>query len=177
MSTVASATYSFDSVHSSTQFEVKHMGVATFAARVKEFDASLAIDDSGAISITGTAKMASLDISDETFLGHLLSGDFFNVESTPYVTFASTSVRRDGDTLEVDGELTVRGVTKPVHATGTITGPYESPFGGEKIGITLETVVDRRDYGLDWQAQTPSGTLAAEWDVRLVAHLEFAVER
>jgi polyisoprenoid-binding protein YceI len=95
------------------------------------------------------------------------------VENTPYITFTSTAVRRGaGDTIDVDGELTVRDNTRPIKATGIIIGPAVSFGDVEVLGVELQTTVDKNDFGLNWNAPLPKGGFAISDDVTLSVHLE-----
>jgi polyisoprenoid-binding protein YceI len=166
---VPAGTYNVDPVHSTFGFAIKHNGVSTFRGQFEQVDAKL---EDGVL--TGTAQVDSVKTAIADLKGHLLSPDFFNVEETPTITFRSTDIRiadgADGE-VEVDGELTIRGVTKPVTATGTIA--YGTGISGaEVVGFDLEANVDRREYGLNWQAELPKGGEVLGWDVVLEVHLE-----
>ncbi len=165
-------TWVFDPIHSAASFAVKHMVVATFRAGFTQLDATLD-DDGDDLRITGTVAASSVDVKDDTFRGHLTSAEFFDIENHPDITFVSTAVRRDGDRLDVDGNLTIKGITRPVTALGAITGPATDAFGGERLGIALETIIDRTAFELNWNAPLPSGGVAVANDVTLVVELEF----
>jgi polyisoprenoid-binding protein YceI len=164
-----------DPVHSSVGFSVKHMVVATFRGGFTDFDVKLTNRD-GDPHLNGVVRVDSVDVRDEMLNGHLLSPDFFDAERAPEIRFDSTGVQVDGDELVVAGELTIKGTTKPVEARGTIVGPVPNVAGEERIGIGLETTVDRRDYGLNWNAELPKGGFAVENDVTLTVQLELAKE-
>lgn len=166
---VPTGTYIADPVHSTFGFAVKHNGVSTFRGHFEQVDARL---EDGVL--TGTAQVESVKTAIPDLKGHLLSPDFFNAEQTPKVTFRSTDIRiadgRDGE-VDVDGELTIRGITKPVTATGTVA--YGTGISGaELVGFDLEAKIDRREYGLNWQAELPKGGEVLGWDVVLEVHLE-----
>lgn len=166
---VPAGTYNLDPVHSTFGFAIKHNGVSTFRGQFEQVDAKL---EDGVL--TGTAQVESVKTAIPDLKGHLLSPDFFNAEQTPTVTFRSTDIRiADGGEgeVEVDGELTIRGITKPVTATGTIA--YGTGISGaEVVGFDLEAKIDRREYGLNWQAELPKGGEVLGWDVVLEVHLE-----
>jgi polyisoprenoid-binding protein YceI len=164
-----------DPVHSNVDFSVKHMVVATYRGGFSDFDVTLANED-GEPRLYGAARVDSVDVRDETQRGHLLAPDFFDAELHPEITFASTAIRRDGEELIVEGDLTIKGTTKPVEARGHIAGPVSHPVGGERIGIDLQTTVDRTEFGLKWNASLPSGGVMVENDVTLTLHLELAKE-
>ena len=107
-------------------------------------------------------------------VGHLLSPDFFDAERFPELRFASKSIERNGDDVTIDGELTLRGVTKPVTITGTVVGP--TPDAGasgpiQRIALDIETTVDRREFGIEWNRDLPSGDPALSNDVKITANL------
>jgi len=164
---VVSGTWTLDTVHSSVGYAVRHSGVSLFRGTVDSFEVQL---EDG--KLTGSADVSSITVNDDNLQGHLLSPDFFDVERTPSVSFESTSVSRVGDELAVEGELEIRGVRQPVTLTGTIAGPVEGP-AGEKIGITLETVIDRTNFGITWNMELPGGGFVLDNEVTLTANLEF----
>jgi polyisoprenoid-binding protein YceI len=161
-------TWQVDPVHSTVGFSVKHMVVANFRGGFDTF--SVTLDETG---LRGTVDVASVGVSEPNLNGHLLSPDFFDAERNPQLSFNSTAIRVEGDKLDIDGELTIKGTTKPVTITGTVSGPVTHPFdGSSRLGLELETVVDRTAFGLDWNAPLPSGGFAVGNDVKLVAELE-----
>ena len=168
---VPAGTWGVDPTHSTVGFAVRHMVVATFRSTFKAFDATLVADDAGA-RLTGTVEAGSIDIADPSFKAHLDSPEFFDVADHPTLRFESSAVRRDGDRLEVDGLLTIRGITHPVTGTGTITEPTEDPYGNARVGVSLQTSVDRTAYGLTWNAPLPKGGFALANDVTLTLELE-----
>jgi polyisoprenoid-binding protein YceI len=105
---------------------------------------------------------------------HLSAPDFFDTERFPEITFNSTLVRTESGELIVDGELTIKGTTRPIEARGTITEPAVTFGDVEKIGIELEAIVDRTEYGLSWNAPLPKGGFALANDVKLIVNLELA---
>jgi polyisoprenoid-binding protein YceI len=164
-----------DPIHSSVGFAVKHMVVATFRGTFTEFNVTLDNSD-GEPRLYGAVHVPSVDVRDETLKGHLLAPDFFDAERTPEIRFTSTDMRTEGDELVVDGVLEIKGTNRPAEARGTIVGPVENIAGREGIGIDLSTTVDRREYGLNWNAELPKGGFAVENDVTLTVHLELAPE-
>src|SRR3954463_12602305 len=114
---IPTGTLNADVVHSSLGFEVQYMGISFFKGAVKEFDASV-VDG----KLAGTARIASLETKDENLQGHLLAPDFFDAERFPEVAFSGEVRSTGGDAVEIDGEITIKGVTKPATLKGTITG-------------------------------------------------------
>jgi polyisoprenoid-binding protein YceI len=167
-------TWTLDPVHSSASFAVKHMVVATFRGRFEEFDVTLTADEDGAATITGTVRADTIVVKDDNLGAHLKSPEFFDTERYPEITYVSNAVRREGDELIADGELTIKGNTHPVEARGTITDPTVTFGDVEKIGVTLEAIVDRTKFGLEWNAPLPKGGFALDNDVKLIVELELA---
>ncbi len=160
--------WQFNPVHSSADFSVSYL-VAKFRGRFEELDASLRDG-----VLTGSAKVASVNVKEPRLIGHLQSPEFFDAEQHPEISFRSQILEIDADRLTLDGELTIKGVTKPVHATGTISGPTEDFMGNTRLGFTLETTLDRTEFGVDWNADLPKGGKALSDEVELVVELEFS---
>jgi polyisoprenoid-binding protein YceI len=170
---IATGTWAIDRVHSHIGFAVKHMVVSTFRGRFEDYDGALTVGDDGAPRLEGSVEVDSIVVKDENLAGHLKAPDFFDSERYPQIRFRSSAVRvHEGGELEVDGELTIKDRTHDVSARGTINGPHEDIAGNEKIGVELETVVDRREFGLEWNAALPKGGLALDNDVKLQVSLE-----
>jgi polyisoprenoid-binding protein YceI len=154
-----------DTVHSRVAFEVPY-AVATFTGEVPEFEASLADGE-----LKGVAKITSLQVKEENLEAHLLSPEFFDAERHPEVSFASKSIRRDGDNVEIDGEITIKGITKPAVLSGTATGPAVDHFGKTRLGLQLQTTVDRTQFDINWNMPLPNGEPALANEVTLKAEL------
>jgi polyisoprenoid-binding protein YceI len=165
--TVPAGRWSADPVHSSLGFAVRHMGVTPFRGGFARFEATL---EDGRLD--GSAPVAAVVTDDDNLTGHLLSPDFFDAERHPELRFSSTEIRRDGDSLVVVGELTLKGTTLPVELRGQVTGPVADPYGGTRLGLELETTIDRTAFGIDWNTPLPSGEPLLGDDVRLTAQLE-----
>jgi polyisoprenoid-binding protein YceI len=169
-------TWKLDTIHSSASFAVKHMVVATFRGHFDDFDATLTVDENGDARLVGTVKTDSIVVKDENLAGHLKAPDFFDTERFADITYVSDAIRREGDELVVDGQLTIKGQTLPVQARGTITDPAFVLGDVHKLGVTLEAIVDRTAFGLDWNAPLPKGGVALANDVKLSVELELAKE-
>jgi polyisoprenoid-binding protein YceI len=172
MTTLPVGTWQRDPTHSSAGFAVKHMGVSTFRGHFEDFDALLNVSEDGAAELVGTVRADSIAVKDENLQAHLGSPDFFDTERYPELRFVSRSLRRDGEQLVASGELTIKDQTRPVEARGTITGPTETLGGAVKIGVTLETIIDRTQFALSWNAPLPKGGLALANEVKLTVELE-----
>ena len=171
--TIAPAgTWSLDPVHSRVDFEVSYLA-GTFKGEFHEIGAELTVEAERA-SLEGAANVASVDVKDENLSAHLQSPDFFDAERHPELRFAAQDIRLDGDgKVAVDGELTIKAVTKPVAVTGTVTAPMADPYGNDRIGLNLSTKIDRTDFGVDWNNALPSGDPALANDVTILAELQF----
>jgi polyisoprenoid-binding protein YceI len=147
-----------DPVHSNVSFEVAYAGVNTFRGSFRDFSATL-VDG----VLEGSAKVASVDVKDEQLNGHLQTPDFFDAERFPEITFRATDLDR--------GELTIKGVTRPVELTGSISEPNVDPFGRTRVGLKLETTVARNDFGVSWNAPNQGGGNYLGDDVKIIAEL------
>ena len=165
--TIPAGTWTLDPVHSRAEFAVKHSGIATFRGHFTQVDATL---DEGVL--TGSVDVASVDTAVDQLKGHLLSPDFFDAEQHPQITFRASDLTVDGETLTVRGELTMKGVTQELEATGSIAGPTTYLDGNERIAIALQTVVNRHEFGVSWNAPLPGGGNAVGDDVTLTVDLQ-----
>ncbi len=169
---VPEGTWKSDPVHSWVGFQVRHMAVSNFRGEVPSFDVTVT-SENGAVSLGGSAPVASITTRDENLTAHIASPDFFDAAQHPEITLdaSSVSLDRDGELL-VEGTLTMRGTTKPVGLRGTVSEPAEDPYGMTRVGLELSGVVDRRDYGMGWQAPLPGGGLALGHEVTVSAQIE-----
>ncbi len=165
--TAIAGNWTLDPIHSSASFAVKHMVVATFRGRFEQLDATLRDG-----RLEGSVDARSIQVKDENLAAHLQSPDFFDTDRYPEIRFSSTSLERTGDELVLRGELTIKGATHPIEARGEVVGPHEDIAGNTKLGVSLETVLDRTQYGLDWNAPLPKGGFAVGDDVKLTVELE-----
>jgi polyisoprenoid-binding protein YceI len=174
MSTIESiapaGTWAADPVHSNVSFEVEYAGVNRFRGGFREFTAVL---NDG--SLEGSAKVASVDVKDEQLNGHLQTPDFFDAQQYPEITFTATELARgEGNSVSGKGELTIKGVTQPITLEGTIApAPSVDPFGRERLGLRLESEIDRTQYGVSWNAPNQGGGDYLGTDVKLIAELAF----
>lgn len=166
---IPTGTFLADTVHSSVGFEVPY-AVATFSGTVTDFDATLTDG-----RLEGSARIESIQLKDENLQAHLLSPEFFDAERHPVLTFAG-ELSRDGDTATVEGEITLKGITRPVTLEGTIAGPAVDHFGKTRVGLTLETVVDRTQFDMNWNMPLPTGEPALANEVTLKADLTLVAQ-
>jgi polyisoprenoid-binding protein YceI len=169
---IPAGTWSLDPVHSTVGFEVDYLA-GTFRGQFRDAKADLTLDEGGA-RIEGAANVASVDVKDENLNGHLQTPDFFDAARYPEIAFKATELHRlDDNTVEGTGELTIKGVTQQVGLEGTIAAaPVTDPMGRERLGLRLETTIDRTQYGVSWNApnQTGGGDYVAN-NVKLVVEL------
>jgi polyisoprenoid-binding protein YceI len=163
--------YTADPIHSTFGFQVRHNGVQLFRGSFDDV-AVTATSDGETIAIEGSAQVESIVVRLADLKGHLLSDEFFAADKHPEIAFRSTAVRGTGDALEVEGDLTIKGTTNHVVAKGTLGEPIVGLGGKPVVGLTLEAVVDRTAYGLNWNAGLPSGGPALGNDVKIVVEAE-----
>ena len=173
MSTTATptltGTWQLDPVHSTVGFEVDYMA-GTFKGEFHEVAAKLSVDDA---RLQGTAAVASIDVKDENLTAHLLSPEFFDVALNPELRFSAEDIDLNGGDVSARGEITMKGVTRPVEVTGTATAPLIDPYGNERIGLRLTAAVDRTEFGIEWNSELPNGEPALANEVRIVTDLQF----
>jgi polyisoprenoid-binding protein YceI len=136
--------------------------------------ATLDVADDGTAALRGSAPVSGVQVQDENLAAHLQSPEFFDAEQHPYITFESTEIAVDGPNVTVTGDLTIKGHTERVTAQGSLVGPVEDPMGNTKLGLQLETVVDRTKYGMNWNAPLPKGGFMLADDVTLTVNVELA---
>jgi polyisoprenoid-binding protein YceI len=164
-------TWELDPVHSSVGFEVPYL-VGTFKGQFREVQATLAVDEARA-SLDGAAKVDSVDVKDENLAAHLQSPDFFDAELHPELRFTANDIDLDSGTVRARGELTIKGLVKPVEVAGTLTAPLVDAYGNERIGLELSTTVNRHDFDVSWNIPLPTGQQAVGDEVKIVAELYF----
>ena len=180
MKLAESGTYNFDKAHSFIGFKVKHMGLIDVPGFFRDFTGTVNFDsaDPAKSTVEFKAMVTSVDTGVAGRDGHLRRADFFDAEKFPEMTFKSTSVSKKGNGWIVNGDLTMRGVTKPVsipfEVTGFLPGGERS---GAKIGIAGETKINRRDFGVNYGSNLPSGVPQIADEVNVVLQIEAAKAR
>jgi polyisoprenoid-binding protein YceI len=171
--TPLSGTYTADPVHSSFGFAVRYQGVSLFKGTLGDVQATLADG-----RLEGTGKVESISIrTPEQFRAHVLSAEFFDAENHPDVTFVSTSIDiADDGKATVAGDLTIKGITKPVQATGTWIAPTADAFGNTRGHLELEAVIDRTQWDMNWNVPLPSGGNVLSNDVTLTIELSLLAQ-
>jgi polyisoprenoid-binding protein YceI len=163
-------TWNVDPVHSHVGFAVDYI-VGTFRGSFSPLEAKLEVGEDGAANLTGAAPVAGIKVQDENLTAHLQSPEFFDAERAPEITFAAKRIRRSGEALAIAGDLTIKGITQPIEATGTVTEPADDPYGGVRFALKLETTIDRTKFGITWNNELPNGAPALGNDVTLTAEL------
>jgi polyisoprenoid-binding protein YceI len=169
--------WSIDSAHSTVNFNVGHHAVATFRSSFTNITGSYDADQQ---RLSGEVQVSDITLTGlDRLKKHILTPDFFNAEEFPTFSFESTSIRADGDKLLFEGNLTLRGVTKPITATGSVRGPQTVRHGdghvSERLGIDLKTTIDRREWGVNFNNEVAEGVTNLGWDVKVTAALELYI--
>lgn len=166
--------WTIDNAHSAVEFAVKHMMFATAKGRFGTVSGTIEIDnqDLANSSVDVTIDAASIDTRDEKRDGHLKSADFFDVENHPAITFKSTKVVPDGNDLKVHGDLTIRGVTHPVVLDAEYNGQGVNPWGQQVISYSATTKINRKEYGLNWNAALETGGMLVGDDIKISIEIE-----
>jgi len=172
--TLPTGSWAIDPVHSSVDFEVDYLGGA-FRGQFSDVEARLAVDES-TFSLEGSAAVASVEVKDENLEAHLQSPDFFDAERYPRLGFEASEIVRSDDGVKIPGKITIKGVTQPVELTGRISEPITDYAGRERIGLRVETTVDRTTFGVNWNNPLPNGKPALSDQVKLTADLYFVRE-
>ena len=165
-------TWTLDPVHSTVGFEVKYL-VGTFRGQFRDIDGGLTIHEDGNGTLEGSARVASVDVKDEMLAGHLQTPDFFDSERFPEITFRAEGIEVNKGEVRGSGEITIKGTTKPVEFTGSITAPAPDAYGKDRIGAVLSATVNRHDFGVSWNAPLPGGGDALADEVTINAELFF----
>ena len=166
--TALQSTYTADPVHSSFGFSVRYQGVSLFRGTLDEVEATLTDG-----RLEGRAKVESISIrTPEQFRAHVLSEEFFDAANHPEVKFVSDDLELNDDgTAKVNGELTIKGITNPVAAAGTWTAPATDAFGNTRGHLSLEAVIDRTQWDMNWNMPLPSGAKALANEVTLTVDI------
>jgi polyisoprenoid-binding protein YceI len=164
-----SGDYTIDASHSRLGFSARHAMVTTVRGQFQAFSGTAHIDTANpaSSSVTVTIETASIDTGVADRDGHLKSADFFDAENNPQITFVSTDVSRDGSDWTIAGDLTIKGVSKPVTIEFESTGSARDPFGNLRVGFEGATTVNRKDWGLTWNAALETGGVLVSEKVKL----------
>ena len=174
--TIPVGTWALDPVHSNLTFKVKHMGISFSRGSFTEFAAELNHNENGTFDISGQTPVESISYANEHLIGHLMSPEFFDQQLHPTLSFKAQGFALNADkTVTVNGELTAKGVTKPITLTGTWSGPETGMANDTRLGISLEGSINRFDYDISWAAQLGSGADVVAKTVYLSAEMQFVL--
>ena len=160
-------TWKVDPVHSEVGFAIDYMA-GTFRGTFSKFDAEI-VDG----RVSGSADVASVQVKDPNLEAHLQSPEFFDAERHPRLEFSSTEIAASENDVTIWGEITIKGHTEPVELRGTMTDSITDLYGRERFGLKLKTTVDRTRFGINWNAELPTGQPALSNDVELTTELQF----
>jgi polyisoprenoid-binding protein YceI len=168
------ATWTIDTAHSEIGFKVKHLVISTVSGKFNSFDGTLEgdIEDLTTAKISFSADIDSIHTGNDQRDGHLKSADFFDSATHPKLTFESTNIEKKGDDYKVTGNLSLKGVTKPVTLNVEFGGVQKSLYGQTVAGFEVTTKINRQDFGLTWSAITEAGGVVVGDEVKLAANLE-----
>lgn len=172
---MTATTWNFDLSHSSVNFHVRHLMVSKVHGRFQNWSGSLVIDNADITKsrVEVSIDTASVDTKEEKRDAHLRSADFFDSEKYPTMTFVSTHVERlGGDELDVTGNLTIAGTTKPVKLKVESNGTVKDPWGGTRTGFSAKTTINRKDFGLHWNAALEAGGVLVGEKVEITLEIE-----
>jgi polyisoprenoid-binding protein YceI len=175
ISTQQQTVWAFDPAHTLVEFSVKHMMVATVKGRFTDVNGTItgSLDDPTNAQIDVRIGAASIDSRNEQRDAHLKSPDFLDVENYPEITFKSTKIEEvSQDHYRVSGDLTIRGVTRPVELDAAVNGVGKSPWGQEVLGVSVETIITRADFGLNWNVALETGGVLVGNTAKISIELE-----
>lgn len=160
-------TWTVDPVHSNVEFKVKHVGVSTVKGRFNEFEGTLEVGADGAVA-SGSVEVASVDTRQPQRDDHLRSPDFFDAANFPKIEFGSKQIKQSGgDEFQIDGELTIHGVTRPITLEAELEGAGTDHEGKERVGLSAATEISRADFDMRFNAALGSGNLVVADKVKI----------
>jgi len=173
---MATTKWALDPTHSELQFKVKHLMITTVTGSFQDLTAELTTEDDTFENATSsfTAQVGSISTGNADRDGHLKTGDFFDAEQFPTITFASTSFTKSGDDFKLAGDLTIKGVTKPVVLNVEFGGIATDPWGNTKAGFSINGKINRGDFGLTYNAALETGGVMLGDEIKLLGELQFA---
>jgi polyisoprenoid-binding protein YceI len=164
-------TWKVDPVHSSVEFHVKHLGIATVKGKFKQFEGTLEVTPDGA-SAYGTVQVASVDTGEPQRDAHLRSPDFFDAENIPEITFRSSSIAATGeDEFTIVGDFTIHGVTRTLELDATLEGTETDPQGNQRVGVSASAQINRSDYGMKFNMALGSGNVVVSDKVKVLLEI------
>lgn len=166
LASLPAGTFNIDPSHSRIGFSARHAMVTKVRGAFNEYSGTATVAN-GTASMTVDISAASIDTRSADRDGHLKSGDFFDVEAFPKITFASTSVKDGGQGFLVEGNLTIKDVTKPITIDFEYTGSATDPFGNARFGFEGAAEINRKDFGLTWNAALETGGILVSENIKL----------
>ena len=171
---LSQGTWNFDAAHSTVGFTVRHAGISKVRGQFTDVDATLTLGKTLAdAAVTATIQANSFSSGDANRDGHVRGADFLEVEEHPTLTFTSTGVSGDEGDFELAGELTIRGISKPVTFKGEFNGVAVDPFGATRAGFEAKTVISRKEFGLTWNAALEAGGVLVSDKVTITLDVAF----
>lgn len=171
-------TWKIDPAHSEVAFSVRHLMIAKVRGVFEDFDVTIVTpEDPKQATIEAVIDVASVNTGQPDRDNHLRTSDFFLVEEHPKMVFTSTSIQADGDNFTVEGDLTMRGVTKPVTLKGEFGGVIVDPYGQTRAGATATTTLNRHDFGVSWNAALEAGGMTLGDNVKVEIDLQVVLEK
>jgi len=171
---VTTGTWTLDPSHSEIGFTVRHAGISKVRGQFTDAAATLDLAENVTDSkVNASIKTASFDSGDANRDGHVRGEDFFDVEKFPEISFVSNAIVPKGDAYELQGDLTIKGVTRPVALETELNGVAVDPFGNTRAGLTAETTISRKDFGLTWNAVLEAGGVLVSDKVAINLELAF----
>jgi len=167
-----------DSSHSKIQFKVKHLMISNVLGSFKEFEgkASMVENDFSTTKVSMTIKSASIDTEAPDRDTHLKSADFFDVEKYPEIVFEGTKmIQKDEDNYELNGDLTIKGISKPIKLLVEYGGIMSDPWGNKKAGFSVTGDINRKDWGMVWNAALEAGGVLVADKVKILCDVEFLI--
>jgi polyisoprenoid-binding protein YceI len=165
--------WTVDGSHSEIGFTARHLMVTKVRGRFTDYDASFTVAPNVLDStVEATVQLNSVDTRDEKRDAHLRSADFFHTDEHPVMTFRSTGIRENGSDFYLDGDLTIRNITKPVTFDLEFNGVATTPWGGQSAGFSAETEINRKDFGLEWNVALESGGVLVSDKVKITLDIE-----
>jgi polyisoprenoid-binding protein YceI len=161
-------TWTVDPAHSNVEFSAKHLGIATVRGAFNEFEGAFEVGEDGTAKARGTVEVASIDTNEDQRDTHLRSEDFFHAEVHPQLSFESTEIRPlDGDTFLIHGDLTMRGVTRPIVLEAELQGTEIDPWGNERVALEARGQLNRRDWNMTFNQALGSGNMLVSDKIKL----------
>ncbi|RFZ94154.1 polyisoprenoid-binding protein [Mucilaginibacter conchicola] len=173
---MATTKWVLDPMHSEVQFKVKHLVISTVTGSFKSFEGSLETenDDFSDAKVEFSLDVDSIDTNQSQRDEHLKGADFFDAASHPKISFKSTSFTKDGDDYKLKGDLTIKGITKPVSLDVEHGGVATDFYGNNKAGFDVSGKINRKEFGLTWEGVTEAGSIVVGEDIKLTASIQFA---